>query len=443
MKSLPVLQGPWSYTRASACSLALYKDKVLRLPREPRPERLLSIDRTLFGSVLHLGASAILRCLVRQELTDDFPWSPDVRESAAAGRRPDIKAMAAELVTGNSELAPVVDDVEKRLQLFVDRFRADRESTIEERDSYVSQRMIVCEHSLAVRGNGTRCAYVDCPPDGWRGKIDYAEDGGDGLLTVIDFKNRPAMYSDAELRTHEQLSLYLWFVSCHYPQFTKFRVGIYYFEFGATQFVDLSREEMTANVDRLRSRAAFKETLTEETVAAEPGFGKCQYCDYLMSCDAGNRVVEPSLLVPTDRDSALATARWLVVNEERVKAVRMALKAFTQEYGPLSLDDETSVGFSAGEKTVYDKNATLRILKALIESGKIDGRLSRFTSLDLAEVKKAAKAEVVDTALEPARSRGMKTEFEIFRPKKRVAVRPGDNNDRRVTGRVKSAARSK
>lgn len=445
MKELPVLQGPWSYTRASACSLALYKEKTLRLPPEPRPERLLSIDRTLFGSVLHLGASAVLRCLVKQDLTNDFQWSSEMKATAAAGRKPDIKALSAELVAGASELAPAVGEVERRLHLFVNRFRADRESTGDETASYITQRMIVCEHNLAVRANGTRCAYDDCPGDGWRGKIDYAEDSGDDVLTVIDFKNRPAMYTEAELRTHEQLSLYLWFVSCHYPQFTRFRVGIYYFEFGYTQIVELSREEMMANVDRLRARAAFKETLSAETVGPEPGFGKCQYCSYLMSCDAGNRVVEPSLLVPTDLDSALATARWLVVNEERVSAAKMALKAFTQEYGPLSLDDDTSVGWSAGEKVIYDKDTTLRVLKSLIDGGKVDGKLSQFTSLNLAEVKKAAKAEVVDKALEPARSREMKTEFEVFRPKKRVAVRPGDkdNNDRKVSGRVKSAARSK
>jgi hypothetical protein len=446
MKELSVLQGPWSYTRASSCSLALYKERVLKMPPEPRPERIMSIDRTLFGSVLHLGASAILRCLVRQELTDDFPWSQGLRETAAAGRRPDIRALASELVAGASELAPLVGEVERRLLLFVNRFRADRESTSDETSSFITQRMIVCEHNLAVRANGSRCSYDECPPDGWRGKIDYAEDGGDGLLTVIDFKNRPAMYSDSELRSHEQLSLYLWFVSCHYPQFTKFRVGIYYFEFGATQFVDLSREEMLANVDRLRARAAFKTTLTAETLAAEPGFGKCQYCSYLMSCSAGNRVVEPSILVPTDLESAMATARWLVVNEERVSSAKLSLKAFTQEYGPLTLDDETSIGFSASEKTVYDKDATLRALKSLIDAGKIDGKLSQFTSLNMAEVKKAAKSEIVDKALESARSREMDTKFEVFRAKKRVAIKPGakdTNNDRKVSGRVKSAARSR
>jgi hypothetical protein len=440
------LTGPWSYSRATACSLALYKEKVLRLPPEPRPERLTDIDRTDFGSVLHLGANAIVRSILTQDLGDDFPWSQETRADARAGKVTDSETLARELVTVYGHLAPAVKEIADRLTVFGQRFRCDRDMTVDERNAAMRDRVIFCEHALAVTADGRPAPFDTCPSDGWRGKIDYAEDNGDGCLTIIDFKNRPAMFSDAELLASEQLSGYLWLTTCHYPQFTKLRVGIYYFQFGVTQIVEIDREAMKVNVDRLMSRAAHKSALARDAIGPEPGFGKCQYCRYLTSCEAGTRALEPSLLVPTDRESALATARWLVVNEEKVDAARKALKAFTAEHGGLRLDDETEVGFSAVERVRYDKDGALRVLKALIDGGKIDGRLSQFTSLDLAGVKKAAKDKVVDAALETARSREMETKFDIFRPHKRVALKPGpkapaDASGRKVSGRVKTTTR--
>ena len=46
---MSVLKGPWSYSRATACSRALFMEKVAKAPPEPRPERFLSIDRRDFG----------------------------------------------------------------------------------------------------------------------------------------------------------------------------------------------------------------------------------------------------------------------------------------------------------------------------------------------------------------------------------------------------------
>lgn len=441
------LTGPWSYSRATSCSLALYKEKVLRLPPEPRPERLTEIDRTDFGSALHLGANAVLRAVLAQDLGDDFPWSPETRAAARAGRQVTPQTLAGELVSVYGHLSPIVGEIADRLTVFRNRFRLQRDATHDERDTAIRDQIVFCEHALAVTADGRPAPFDGCPEDGWRGKIDYAEDDGHGTLTVIDFKNRPAMFSDAELRASEQLSCYLWMTTCHYPQFQRLRAGIYYFQFGVTQIVDMDRETMMANIARLRARADHKARLAKESISAEPGFGKCQYCRYLMSCEAGNRAVEPSLLVPTDKDSALATARWLVVNEERVDAARKALKAYTAEHGPLGLDDDTQVGFSAAERVRYDKDQTLRILKTLVDGGKVDGKLSQFTALDLAEVKKAARDKVVDQALEPARSREMETKFDVFRPQKRVALKPGPktaagSGDRKVTGRVKTATRS-
>jgi len=411
---------------------------------EPRPERVMSIDRTLLGSACHLGAGAILRAVIGQPLPDDdFPWRKETSDAVASGVVPDPELLASEIVAGHSDLSSELPGLIDRLGTFYRRFRASGDVTTEERNEFLRQQILFCEHSLAVDGNGKVCSYDSCPQDGWRGRIDYAEDSGDGVLTVIDFKNRPAIFPESELLENEQLSLYVWLVSQHYPQFTSFRVGIYYFQFGNTQLVDITKDQVEANVAKLRARARHKSRLSVQEIAPEPGFGKCQYCDYLSSCDAGAAVLEPSLMVPTDMSSAQDLARWLMVNEERVKSAREAMRAFTAEHGPVVIDDGTVIGYCEKSQEKIDKNAALKILKSLIDSGKLTGRLSQFTALDRSSVSEAVKSnEEVGKALEPAKFRVTKTEFEVFRPNKRQGVRKPAPGERKVRGRVKSAARS-
>jgi hypothetical protein len=437
-----VLKGPWSYSRASSCSLALYKEKVLKLPPEPRPERLLEIDRTRLGTLLHTGADLQLRAISGLGL----PSQALAAEAKASGRLSSL-SVSQEVMKDAGDMISAVDIVDERMATFYRRFRMTPEITIEERDAFIRDRMIGNELRLAIDGGGNIVPFDTCPEDGWRGVVDYAEDSGDGLLTIIDFKNRPAMFSDSELAVDEQLCGYLTLAMHKYPQFTRFRAGIYYFQYGVTDLVDFSREQIALAWSRLQMRARFKSMLTEDKIQPEPGFGKCQYCHYLASCSAGNKVLEPSMTTPTDMVSAREAAAWLIVNQERVAGVKKALRAFTQEHGVVLLDEETGVGFNAHEMTRYDKNKTLSIIKGLIDTGVVEGhKLSEFTSLNLAEVKKLAKHEDVNKALEPARSQEIETEFDVFKPRKRTAVKPGpkpvkpEKPQRQVAGRVRTAS---
>lgn len=440
-----VLKGPWSYSRATACSRALYLEKEVKAPPEPRPERFVAIDRRDFGSLLHEGSELNLGSVV-----GNSGWL-------------NSRDLCQNLLTKYGHLSPIAGEIERRFELFRTRFRMEKGMELAERDAVIRTRMLGSEMKLAVDRDGKPCSFEDCDPKGWRAIIDYAEDQGDKVLLIIDFKNRPAIFANGELLLDEQLSGYLDLVLKHFPdQFEKFRIGIYYFEFGYTQIVDIDIEQVHANVARLHARAAHKESMDEERAKTpEPGFGKCQYCDYLHSCKAGKELMAGGALAVTDVEQGKQLAQWVLVQGEKIAAAKKALKIFTGEHGPIELDDKTMVGHAVsldGEE--YDKDKTLRILKELIGKGKIEGKLSDFTSLSLDAVKKAAKDQEVYEALEPARSPKTSQKFDFYRPQKKKGVRtvkegrketihPEDAKDfvdeqpRKARGRVKSGARKK
>lgn len=422
-----MLTGPWSYSRAMECARAHYLGRVLKAPPEPRPERFTDIDRRALGSVLHEVVAKIL-----SELAEGRQW-PDV-------------APLVKLVVGKKEedkypyahLASAIPEIEARLEKFRALFRTDEETDADERDEVVRQQIVGSELRLAMTSDGRPCDYDSCPADGWRGVVDYAEYDGQ-TLTIIDFKNRPAIYTEVELRANEQLSCYMTLFLAHYPkkENTSLRFGIYYLEYGHTQIIDVTPEQVAENMARLRSRAEIKSAMTDPV--PEPGFGRCQYCDYLASCPAGQRFVDGGLLAPMDMSQALDSARWLMVNEERIKAVKAGLRAFTAEFGPVALDEQTSLGYSLSVGgVVYDKNLALRVIKKMTEEKKAPGTLADYVSLNLTEIKKAAKRAEVDDALACARSPKIKPEFDFFRPLTHEGVVPGDKpTSRQTKARVK------
>lgn len=408
------LIGPWSHSRVTACSLALLKEKVLRAPPEPRPERLIAIDRRNFGSVLHLGADEHL-----QSLVDGNGWL-------------DSGELARKLLLSEggrySHLAPLVSEIERRMTLYANSFLMEpgKDMTMEERDSIIRNTMLGHELRLAIDGGGNICSFDDCPEDGWRGIVDYVGGDENGQLTVIDGKNRPAIHKKPELLVHEQLSGYVDLVLRKYPGMFKppYRVGIYYFEFGYTQIVELEHEQMEANVARMHAMAQHKTSLTMENIVPEPGFGKCQYCDYLASCPAGQELMEGGELVAMDEEQARRLASQLMVWSEKVSNAKKALNAYCAEHGPVQIDDDTSIGHSLSlDGIVYDTKLALRVLKKMINDGEIDGELSQFTSLNLDAVKKVAKKKAVGEALKAAASPKIDAKFEFFRASKKKGVR--------------------
>jgi len=453
-----ILRGPWSHSRASACARALYMDKVLGAPREQRPERFLAIDRRDFGSCLHLGAEKMLNALVK------FGFWPDPALVAQQCLVHEVRGIRPYF-----HLADAVGEIEARMRLFQERFRCDWDADPAQRNELVRAQTLGSEMKLAVDGQGRPCAFktreemiddgdevtettVPCPEDGWRGIIDYAESIDEEELLIVDFKNRPALFSPGELRADEQLSGYVDLVRKHFPQYKRFRYGIYYFQFGYTQIADTTEEQLQANVARLHARANFKQTLTKEQIGPEPGFGKCQYCDWIASCEAGKSFIVGGQLAPTDADQARQLAAWVMVTKEKVKAADQALKMFAAEFGAITLDDKTQMGYSVNlEGEEYDKDMTLRILKQLIDQGQVKAKLSDYTSIKTTDVKDLAKRKDVYDALAPARSYKADMKFEFFRPAKREGVRAvkegramvtHPEDDRKTKAKVKAGGRS-
>ena len=407
-----ILKGPWSYSRATSCARSLYLEKVLKASPEPRSERFLEIDRRALGSIKHECADEIIKAIHKKKSLNIHDLVEKLLNSTVDGTKPFF------------HLRPLAQEIEESMEMFVDRFRCDHDMTKQERDAVIRDNSLGNEMKIAVTADDEVSAYTKCPEDGLRGIVDYAEVDGDTLI-IIDFKNRPAIFPVAELRKDEQLSCYLHLVNCYSGgKFKKFKVGIYYFEFGYTQVIELEKEEYERNVERLRSRARAKEAMKKEDIGPEPGFGKCQYCDYLASCDAGQEFMAGGELVSMDLDQAKQLASWVMVHDEKLKTAKKALNLFTSEHGPITLDDKTIVGHSLSLDGVeYDKNKTLRILKMLLNEGVINGKLSEYTSLNTTEVKKLAKREDVRTALEPATSPKARPKFEFFKPTNKRGVR--------------------
>jgi len=409
---MSILKGPWSYSRATMCSRAMYKRYVTRAPPEPRPEEFFDIDRRAFGSILHECADDMIKGLVKN------------------GGWPDVKKMVNHHLTLVDEhgerpffhLLSETAEIERRMQLFVHNFRCDWDMDLHARDELLIHNILGNEMKLGLTLDNKPCSFDDCSIDGLRGFVDYAEEDGDTLV-IIDFKNRPAIFSKAELLRDEQLSCYLHLVDCHeHHRFKKFVVGIYYFEFGYTQLVDIEPEQVHENVDRLRARARVKESLEIKQIGPEPGFGKCQYCDYLASCEVGKESSENSRLVAMDKNAARELAQWLLVEEEKLKAVKKSLNKFTAEFGPIELDDKTQVGHSLSDTGFdYDKKQTLRVINKLLARGEVEGSLSDFVNLNTQAVKKLTKKH--DDVLSGVRKPVSKTKFEFFRPANKTGVR--------------------
>jgi len=60
----PLLEGPWSYSRATSCPREFYMLRVLNAQPELRHERFIGIDRRKFGKLLHDASDMMLGSVV-------------------------------------------------------------------------------------------------------------------------------------------------------------------------------------------------------------------------------------------------------------------------------------------------------------------------------------------------------------------------------------------
>lgn len=404
-KQLPVLHGPWSYSRAVSCSQKLSWEKVDRLEPTGRPSDISGTDRRALGKAKHVGAEIMLQGMLKKG-----KW-PIPRKVASYVLRQE----------GYRHLSEFVGTIGVDLERFTEELRFD------------PGLMLGSELELAIDGKGESCNFWECPEDGWRGITDYAQMGE--MLEITDYKNRPATFSKDELRRDMQLSKYAFLTAVLYPQardVDKASLGIYYFELGIHQQVEVTWGQIDENFARLQAMAKHKEKLLGEEIVPEPGWGKCQYCDYLMKCDGGQAIMDTKK-VPADNESAIRMAKMLFVMEEKVSSMRKALNARTAEHGPVLIDNDTGYGHEVCEEKSYDVRAIAKKLKA---AGQDPFDVLR---VGAAELKKAAgRDKALFESIEEDITVTKKTTFKSYRPRKKEAVKIETKS---VKARVKGKGR--
>lgn len=421
----------WNQTAAKACSLQLLWSDY-RVPVEhPRPDNFSALNRRDAGSALHEAARLSLHLLLSKgKWPDAEKVIQRVILTGGGGEAPGnpLSFMAGK---GFPELADRIGELVPLVRLFQDRFEF-------EADDHLGN-----EHLVAIDANGESCSFWQVPPGGWHGRVDWAEMTGPDApipyrLKVIDYKNRPAIHPRAELRTHEQLSTYLTLLSRLYPQARRVNPlqGIYYLQYGVTNYEELTWEEVDANYERLRARVRAKRALRLVDVAPEPGFGRCQYCEYLGDCPQGQKALDGRLGAIVDLASAQDAAKTLFVLDQLYDATRTGLKRFCEEFGPVAISDDTGWGFVT--KTSYE------VIRKEVETELLKHGLDPETVMrvDMTALKKLVKDQG-NKVLEERMAQLIKvdrtgTDFKPYKPRvQKVVTTP------KVRGRVHVATGSK
>jgi hypothetical protein len=404
----PFADRAWNQTSAKACSWQLWRSQQGIEPVKGRPDRIESIDRRNRGSALHDFARLALKLLL-----DKGQWPNAERTMRAvlkAGAGKDIPNDGFSFMkgAGYSNLWDALGELVPKARLFMDKF------------VFSADDRIGSEHFVAIDKDGEVASFWHVPPGGYHGRIDWAELSAKtaavpNQLRVIDFKNRPAIHSRAELKAHEQLSFYIWMLAKHYPQARAVPgvIGIYYFEYGITDWVELDWKEIDENVERLLARIRHKQSLRVIDIAPEPGFGRCQYCEYLGDCPAGEKLLDGKTSAPVDQATALEVAKGLFVADEMRDAARDGLKKYCEEHGAVMIADDSGFGFKRSPTYDYDPIALARVLK---NSG---CDLRKVMSVDMTEIKKLRRDNPsLDHELGKLITVRIGTKFEKVKPKR-------------------------
>lgn len=407
----PFAKRAWNQTSAKACSLQLLNLDTGKEPTTSRPDRLVNIDRRNLGTVLHDTARLCLHALLERGKWPNIEKTL-MRVLTKGGGR-DVQGEPLSFLKnghGYPMLMAKAGEIVPKAQMFIDRFEFNADNRIGS------------EHFVAVDANGDTCSYWNVPEGGYHGRIDWAElssskDPVPNQLKVIDFKNYPSIMPRAELRSHEQLSFYAWMLAKHHPESRESPVliGIYYFEYGVTSIECLSWDEIDANVERLFSLIRFKQNLKMEDVRAEPGFGRCQYCEYLSECPEGVKLTEGKIGAIVDLESAKAAANALFVTKELVDATTKGLREWCKEHGPVRISDTTGYAFTESPEIEYE---ALKLVKNLVDAGIDKQEAKKVLRVDKIELSKLVKKhERVEKLVESMKMvTGHTSTFKAFKP---------------------------
>jgi hypothetical protein len=396
MSQQPILPGPWSFSRVSSCSLQHYREKVLKDTPSGRPDDSFGTDRTKLGHVLHTGAETMIKALRKFG-----KWPSPKKLTSKLLAMPDYRSMSEEVAY-----------IEDSLAMFPEQINLDVDQLLDQ------------ELEIGFDSEWNSVNFWKAPATGWRAKIDLAQMRGD-RVKVTDYKNRPAMFSEAELKIDQQLSLYAFLLAKRYPQVRKcpdVELGIYYFQFGVDQSIILTWDQVDDNVRKLQARAAYKESLKEDDIGPEPGFGKCQYCHYINDCPSGSGFLGKGGFKITNHDQVVALAKKVFVVGEWNKAARAAINKYSKENGEVMIDSGTGFGNVLVETVSYEAEDVRMMLE---KNGlSVDGVFN----VDKAALKKlVGKDKAVQDQVDKLKIVKPGTKFKEFKPVK--AKVKGKNRD--------------
>lgn len=419
----------WSYSSATSCSLQLLWKRRRVQPSARRANSEESESIRAMGSAMHDFARLSMLTLMK---TGQWPRADKVAAAvlkSGDGRELDGDQMAFMRGPGYRIIAHRIDEIIESGMLFFERFRFNVDD------------MIGIEKSFGVGPDGKPCGYKQTPPGGIRGRIDWVElsapkDGIASKLRVIDFKNRPAIHADEELRSNEQLSIYAYAMASHYSRSldSPSSQGIYYLRIGAQKEVSVPWELTTRNVERLMAKIRFKSGLEEKEIKPEPGIGKCQYCEYLVDCPEGRRLIDSEGGVPRSPDTAKDLAKSLFVVSELQGAAMEGLKEYCKENGPVQIDNGTVYGFRLKETRTAN---IAKVLDAARASG-LD--VNDLLSINMKSLKSKMKqhedfADLIEKT--GAIEKSTATEFSSYNPETTNFMTPDDMKERkRKTSKV-------
>lgn len=349
----PFADRAWNQTSAKSCALQLFWLKQDREPKMVRPDRLAKIDRRNRGTALHDFARLSLHLLFAKGKYPDAEKTLRAVLKSGGGKDWPGSLLGFMGGAGFPELVDSIGELLPKAELFQERFQ------------FVADNRIGSEHFVAIDADGGVANYFEVPAGGYHGRIDWAELSRDNQLRVIDFKNRPAIHPNAELKAHEQLSFYAWMLAKHYPQARQrpLRQGIYYFEYGVTNEVEISWDVVDANVERLLTRIRQKRALRIIDIVAEPGFDRCQYCEFIGDCPAGSKLLENRLGAIVDNQSAIDACKSIFVMTELLDATKDGLKRYCEQNGPVFVDIDLGYGFKEDPDYSIDSKQVMKLLK--------------------------------------------------------------------------------
>lgn len=331
--------GPFSFSRLEEAKCPFKYNKTYR-------ERAEGLQISRFGvndgSGMHEVADLDMQARMRGE---DIP----------------VEDIVSVVIEGERSYEPFRGEFEQRLRLMRVAFESNG------RDFMGSEMRLAVDFDMK---------YVPwSSPKAWfRGIIDYSEIDQEWHGRVVDYKNYPRIHSDYELNNQWegvgcQTMGYMAMMMAFEPRMVDAYSEVYYFRFGTSRTTTtddggiryITRDQVKAWWEVQQRRMIAVELMQDYPAIPSPS--SCQYCSHIHECPV--KLKGDEYIVRNARE-AKRMAEGLVVQKEKEKRAKDALKKYIDERGNIKLASGEEIGHVP--TTRYDINA-----KVLLESCRAAG----------------------------------------------------------------------